>query len=199
MTAVWRSLKFQGVTGWGYVSLVANTSGTPISSILMLTSGEMTDRAAKLTRFPIICLRKSPSFFSRIYRNIVEDNTHAMSTTQFRESTSGETRGTHRSQLSTVIESACPNRDMRVLILTHITIHLWLWLLILRNWSQKGAVSCFVSSHCLYNTMHTQCHCERLEFYIQLHITMPLPSPSCTCLMPLEASFPRDLSRSLST
>ncbi len=41
--------------------------GTPISSMLMYGSGEITDRAAKSTLFPIMFLRKSPSFFSIIY------------------------------------------------------------------------------------------------------------------------------------
>jgi len=40
------------VTGSGYVSFLANTIGTPISFVSMYGSGEMTERAAKLTRLP---------------------------------------------------------------------------------------------------------------------------------------------------
>lgn len=40
--------------------------GIPISLVPMYMSGQMTERAAKSTRFPIMCLRNSPSFFSSI-------------------------------------------------------------------------------------------------------------------------------------
>lgn len=41
----------------------------PISLVPMYMSGQMTDRAAKSTRFPIMCLRNSPSFFSNSFEN----------------------------------------------------------------------------------------------------------------------------------
>lgn len=56
--------KFRGVTLWGKVSLDANTIGMPISLVAIYGSGEMTERAAKFTRFPIMCILKRPSFFS---------------------------------------------------------------------------------------------------------------------------------------
>lgn len=40
--------------------------GIPISLVPMYMSGQMTERAAKSTRFPIMCFRNSPSFFSSI-------------------------------------------------------------------------------------------------------------------------------------
>ena len=55
---------FQGVTGVGYVSFNAKASGIPISSMFKLGSGVITDRAAKLTLLPIICILIIPSFFS---------------------------------------------------------------------------------------------------------------------------------------
>lgn len=74
------------VTGSGNVSFLAKIGGTPISFVSMFTSGEMTDRAAKLTRLPwmikkkdqlldgcsenhrqrtIMFILNKPSFFSR--------------------------------------------------------------------------------------------------------------------------------------
>jgi len=43
--------------------------GMPFSLVPMYISGQMTDRAAKSTRFPIMCLRNSPSFFSNSFEN----------------------------------------------------------------------------------------------------------------------------------
>ena len=52
------------VTCSGTESRIAKNGGTPISLAARYGSGEMTDRAAKFTRLPIIFLRKRPSFFS---------------------------------------------------------------------------------------------------------------------------------------
>lgn len=67
ITACLNSWTFHGVTGCGKVSFLANTSGIPISHVLIQGSGEITERAAKFTLFPIIFFLKSPSFFSKIY------------------------------------------------------------------------------------------------------------------------------------
>ena len=48
------------------------TIGMPISSMLMYGSGEITERAAKSTRLPIMCIRNRPSFFSRILRGFLK-------------------------------------------------------------------------------------------------------------------------------
>jgi hypothetical protein len=46
MTSCLISWMFAAVTGSGYVNFRAKTGGTPISSVSILISGEMTDRAA---------------------------------------------------------------------------------------------------------------------------------------------------------
>mmetsp|Transcript_98864 Transcript_98864/g.308315 ORF Transcript_98864/g.308315 Transcript_98864/m.308315 type:complete len:348 (+) Transcript_98864:62-1105(+) len=52
----------------GYANSSAIICGMPISEVSMLGSGEITERAAKFTRFPIIFILKRPSFFSRSCR-----------------------------------------------------------------------------------------------------------------------------------
>lgn len=64
MTICRKTCTFHGVTPWGKVNLEAKTMGMPISLVAMYGSGEMTERAAKLTRFPIMCIRNRPAFFS---------------------------------------------------------------------------------------------------------------------------------------
>jgi hypothetical protein len=48
----------------GYVNVNAKDGGIPISLTAKYGSGDMTDRHAKLTLFPIIFWRNMPSFFS---------------------------------------------------------------------------------------------------------------------------------------
>mmetsp|Transcript_37020 Transcript_37020/g.104515 ORF Transcript_37020/g.104515 Transcript_37020/m.104515 type:complete len:299 (+) Transcript_37020:4226-5122(+) len=67
------SATFHGVTLSGNDRRFAKYGGTPISPVPMHGSGEMTERAAKFTRLPIMLLRNSPSFFSRPCRMPRED------------------------------------------------------------------------------------------------------------------------------
>ena len=64
MTA-WRRIEtLKGVIGSGKVSTFAKRSGMPISFVPILGSGEITERHVKLTRLPIIFIRKRPCFRS---------------------------------------------------------------------------------------------------------------------------------------